>query len=64
MDAFYMVLLPCVELHVSVGFYRIGVKWGIIRTENRKQAKKLETILFATFMVIGIITLIRFITLS
>jgi len=61
---FYLVLLPCVELHVSVGFYRIGVKWGFIRTENRKQAKKLESILFATFMVIGIITLIRFITLS
>ncbi|WP_320007505.1 succinate dehydrogenase/fumarate reductase cytochrome b subunit [Maridesulfovibrio sp.] len=61
---FYLVLLPCVELHVSVGFYRIGVKWGFIRTENRKQAKKLESILFATFMVIGILTLIRFITLS
>jgi fumarate reductase subunit C len=61
---FYLILLPCVELHVSVGFYRIGVKWGFIRTENRKQAKKLESILFATFMVIGIITLIRFITLS
>ncbi|ACS78786.1 MULTISPECIES: hypothetical protein [Maridesulfovibrio] len=61
---FYLVLLPCVELHVSVGFYRIGVKWGFIRTENRQQAKKLESILFATFMVIGIITLIRFITLS
>ncbi|WP_432737925.1 succinate dehydrogenase/fumarate reductase cytochrome b subunit [Maridesulfovibrio sp. FT414] len=61
---FYLVLLPCVELHVSVGFYRIGVKWGVIRTENRTQAKKLESVLFATFMVIGIITLIRFVTLS
>ncbi|CCO22470.1 hypothetical protein [Maridesulfovibrio hydrothermalis] len=61
---FYLILLPCAELHVSVGFYRIGVKWGVIKTENRPQAKKLESILFATFMVIGIITLIRFITLS
>lgn len=61
---FYLVLLPCVELHVSVGFYRIGVKWGVIKTENRAKSKKLEAILFTTFMVIGIITLIRFITLS
>ncbi|WP_320170890.1 succinate dehydrogenase/fumarate reductase cytochrome b subunit [Maridesulfovibrio sp.] len=61
---FYLVLLPCVELHVSVGFYRIGVKWGVIRTENRIKAKKFESTLFAIFMVIGIITLIRFITLS
>lgn len=26
---FYLILLPMVELHVGVGFYRIAVKWGI-----------------------------------
>jgi fumarate reductase subunit C len=57
---FYLILLPCIELHVSVGFYRIGVKWGFIKTGNRPQAKKIENIMFAVFMAIGLITLLRF----
>jgi fumarate reductase subunit C len=27
---FCLLLLPMVELHVGIGFYRIGVKWGWI----------------------------------
>ncbi|EGB16084.1 fumarate reductase respiratory complex transmembrane subunit [Pseudodesulfovibrio mercurii] len=61
---FYMILLPSVELHVSVGFYRIAVKWGFVKSEQRKGFKRFETTLFTIFMVIGVITLIRFITLS
>lgn len=61
---FYMILLPCVELHISVGFYRIGVKWGFIKSEGRAASKKFEGGLFMIFMVIGIITLIRFMTLA
>ncbi|WP_243547174.1 succinate dehydrogenase/fumarate reductase cytochrome b subunit [Pseudodesulfovibrio tunisiensis] len=61
---FYMILLPCVELHVSVGFYRIGVKWGFVKSEQRQGFKKFETTLFSIFMAIGIITLIRFVTLG
>jgi fumarate reductase subunit C len=60
---FYMILLPCVELHVSVGFYRIAVKWGFIKSDRRGSFKKFETTLFTIFMVIGVITLIRFVTL-
>lgn len=61
---FYMILLPCVELHVSIGFYRIGVKWGFVKSEDRKGFKKFEKTLFTIFMVIGVITLIRFATLG
>ncbi|CAK7014001.1 MAG: Fumarate reductase cytochrome b subunit [Desulfovibrio sp.] len=61
---FYLVLLPFVELHVSVGFYRVLVKWGFITTENRAKAKKAEFIMFGAFMVIGILTIIRFVTLG
>lgn len=61
---FYMILLPSVELHVSVGFYRIGVKWGFVKSEQRKGFKRFESTLFTIFMVIGVLTLIRFITLS
>ena len=32
---FYILLLPMIELHVGISFYRIGVKWGIIKRSNR-----------------------------
>lgn len=57
---FYLVLLPMVELHVSVGFYRIGVKWGFIRRDNRAKLKKAEKYLIITFIAIGVLALIRF----
>ncbi len=57
---FYLILLPLVELHVSIGFYRIGVKWGFIRRANRAKGKKLELYLTIGFLVIGLITLARF----
>ncbi len=61
---FYLVLLPMVELHVSIGFYRIGVKWGVIKADARSGAKKAENILFGVFMVIGLVTLVRFMFLA
>ncbi|MFP4071655.1 MAG: succinate dehydrogenase/fumarate reductase cytochrome b subunit [Desulfovibrionales bacterium] len=61
---FYLILLPMVELHVSVGFYRIGVKWGFIRSDNRDKGKKLEYWLLGIFVTIGLLTLLRLATLS
>ncbi len=61
---FYLILLPMVELHVSIGFYRIGVKWGFIKRENRAKGKKIERILLFVFLAIGIVTLLRFLTLT
>ena len=60
---FYLVLLPMVELHVGIGFYRIGVKWGFIRRNRRKGFKKFENILTGIFVLIGLITIVRFLTL-
>ncbi|RLI49479.1 MAG: succinate dehydrogenase/fumarate reductase cytochrome b subunit, partial [Candidatus Thorarchaeota archaeon] len=60
---FYLILLPMVELHVGIGFYRIAVKWGFIRRKKRKGLKKFENILTAIFILIGLITIIRFMTL-
>lgn len=57
---FYLILLPLVELHVGIGFYRIGVKWGFIRRKERKGFKKFENKLTAFFVFIGVITLARF----
>jgi fumarate reductase subunit C len=60
---FYMILLPMIELHVGIGFYRIGVKWGIITRSNRPFYKRFENILTLIFLIIGFVTLVTFYTL-
>lgn len=62
--AFYLVLLPLVELHVGIGFYRIAVKWGFIKDKDRATFKRGENMLTLIFIGIGVITLIRFMFLS
>jgi fumarate reductase subunit C len=61
---FYFVLLPLVELHVGIGFYRIAVKWGFIKRSTRKKFKLGENALTIIMITIGIVTLIRFLTLK
>jgi fumarate reductase subunit C len=61
---FYLILLPMVELHVGIGFYRIAVKWGLIGRKRRKGFKRFENILTVIFILIGLITIVRFMTLS
>jgi len=57
---FYMLLLPMVELHVGIGFYRILVKWGFVQRSGRKGLKRGENLLTMTMVTIGVLTLIRF----
>jgi len=57
---FYLILLPMVELHVGVGFYRIGVKWGWIKRSNRGFFQGIEKKVTLAFMIIGLITLFTF----
>jgi fumarate reductase subunit C len=57
---FYVILLPLVELHVGVGFYRIGVKWGFITRARRHFFKRFENLLTLVFILIGAITLYTF----
>ena len=61
---FYLFLLPLVELHVGIGFYRIAVKWGFVKDADRKKFKRGENLLTMIFIAIGLITLLRFIFLS
>ncbi len=61
---FYIILLPMIELHVGIGFYRIGVKWGIITRSNRPFFKRFENILTLIFLIIGAVTLYTFYTLT
>jgi fumarate reductase subunit C len=57
---FYFILLPMAELHVGVGAYRIGVKWGFVTRQNRPAAKRIEVCMFGVFMIIGVVTLLAF----
>jgi fumarate reductase subunit C len=60
----YLCLLPMVELHVGVGFYRIGVKWGFIKRRDRGKMKRFENGLTLVFVAIGLLTLLRFLFLA
>lgn len=57
---FYFILLPCIELHVGIGAYRIGVKWGWIKRSNREYFHGIENKLTLVFIAIRAITLITF----
>jgi len=58
--AFYIVLLPMIELHVGIGIYRIGVKWGFIKRSNRKALHGFENKLTVVMICIGLLTLFTF----
>ena len=46
---FYLILLP--------------MKWGLVRQKGRKGLKRFENVLTGIFILIGLITIIRFLTL-
>ena len=57
---FYIILLPLVWLHVGIGFYRIGVKWGVITRARRRFSTVFIYLLTLVFILIGAITLYTF----
>ncbi|EIE0702092.1 fumarate reductase cytochrome b subunit [Campylobacter jejuni] len=65
---FYAVLLVCVELHGSIGLYRLCVKWGWFEGKNAKESrKKLKTakwIISIFFLVLGVLSLAAFIKIG
>jgi fumarate reductase subunit C len=61
--AFYLLLLPLVELHVSDRILPHRREVGLLRRDNRAKGKKIEYILLAVFITIGLLTLIRLATL-
>jgi fumarate reductase subunit C len=61
--AFYLVLLPMIELHVGIGIYRIGVKWGFIKRANRQALHGFENKLTLVMIGIGLVSLFTFLVL-
>jgi succinate dehydrogenase subunit C len=57
---FYIILNPLIQLHVGIGLYRIGVKWGVVTRANRTFYKLFVTILTLIFISLGAFTLASF----
>ena len=54
-------MLFSVELHATVGMYRLAVKWGIFDGKNpaatRKRLKVVKNLMTVFFLVLGLATL-------
>lgn len=65
---FYLVLLLSVELHGSIGLYRLCVKWGWFEGKDAKASrKKLKTakwVVSAVFIVLGLASLAAFLKIG
>ena len=68
MWAFYIVLLICVELHGSIGLYRLCVKWGWFEGKNAKESRKklkaAKWIISVFFLALGALSLAAFIKIG
>jgi fumarate reductase subunit C len=56
----YLVLLVAVELHATIGMYRLAVKWlslgGKSPGATRRRLKTLKHVLTALFLTVGLVT--------
>lgn len=60
---FYVLLIPLVQMHVFIGLYRLGVKWGFIIDTVRPKIVKILTMTWAAVLVLALLALIRYATL-
>jgi fumarate reductase subunit C len=60
----YLILLICVELHASIGLYRLCMKWGWFTgtdaKTSRKKLKKVKNRLTVFFLTVGFLSLAMF----
>ncbi len=57
---FYFVLLVCVGIHLSIGLFRVGAKYGFITAANRACWTKRTWCLIGAYVILGVMTMIRF----
>ena len=67
----YLILLICVELHGTIGLYRLCMKWGWLQPkdfkdarETRKKLKQLKNRLTIFFLSVGILALLVFVVIG
>ncbi|SDN31995.1 succinate dehydrogenase subunit C [Desulfonauticus submarinus] len=57
---FNILFLLCIALHLGIGLYRVGAKWGFVTRANRSKIKKIVFGLIGALIVLDVISLIRF----
>ncbi len=57
---FYCILLICVGIHLGIGLFRVGVKYGYITDANRTKWVKRTWYLIGAYIALGVLTMIRF----
>ncbi len=64
----YILLLLAVELHGSIGMYRLALKWGWFEGKDakvsRKKLKKIKYIITIFFLTLGFLTLAAYIKIG
>lgn len=65
---FYLILLFAVELHATIGLYRLCVKWGWFEGSDAKATranlKKVKTFLTAFFLILGVLSLLAYVKIG
>lgn len=65
---FYLILLIAVEMHGTIGLYRLCVKWGWFEGKNHKETraklKKVKWIITAFFLALGLLTLAAYVKIG
>jgi len=67
----YLILLICVELHATIGIYRLCMKWGWFSgktansaRESRKKLKSMKNRLTIFFLSVGMLALLVFVVIG
>ncbi len=57
---FYLLLLICVGVHLGIGLFRVGVKYGYITEATRALWTRRTWCLIGAYIALGILTIVRF----
>jgi len=60
----YIILLIAVELHATIGLYRLAIKWGWFEDKTYKQTreklKRIRNIVIIFYIILGILSLVSY----
>lgn len=60
----YIILLLAVEFHMSIGMYRLAIKWGWFEKLGIQNLRKIKTAFSIFFVVLGLITFAAYVKIG